>query len=143
MKIFTQEVNFRTKETFEFFRLTAIIQDVVDKSGLKKGLLLIKHPHATGAVVIIENDNSLHQDTKMSLQRLLPLDWPWSYVMEGEINARAHQAALLLGNSVSTSILRENNVPVIPTGSTISVAANFSTSLLNLFFNASIFFSFF
>lgn len=104
MKIFTQEVSFQTKETFEFVRLTAIIQDVVNKSRLNKGLVLIKNPHATGALVVIENDSSLHQDTKMSLQRLLRLDWPWSHVMEGEINARAHQAALLLGSSVSISI---------------------------------------
>lgn len=104
MKSLTQEISFQTKATFEFVILTGKIQEAVNKSGVKEGLVVVKSPHTTGAVVITENDSDLHQDTKMMLENLLSLDWPWKHIDEGEINARAHQAALLLGNSVSIPI---------------------------------------
>ena len=66
---------------------------------------MVKSPHTTGAVVITEADRDLHQDTKMVLENLLSLDWPWQHIGEGKVNARAHQAALLLGNSVWVSVL--------------------------------------
>ena len=104
MKVFNQEISFQTKATFEFINLTSQIQEVIDKSEVKEGLVVIKSPHTTGAVVMTENDRDLHQDTKMMLKNLLSLDWSWSHIMEGKINARAHQAALLLGSSVSVPI---------------------------------------
>jgi len=104
MKNFKKEIEIQTKETFEFINLTTKIQAVVEKSGVKDGFVLVKSPHTTAAVVITENDTGLHEDTKMMLENLLSLDWPWKHIGEGKINARAHQAALLLGNSVSVPI---------------------------------------
>ena len=100
MKVFAQEVSFQTKESFEFVNLTGKIQAVVEKSGVKEGVVLVQSPHTTAAVVITEDDRDLHQDTKMVVEHLLSLDFPWKHIMEGKINARAHQAALLLGNAV-------------------------------------------
>lgn len=104
VKTFDQEINFKTKKTFEFVKLTEKVQELVKKSGVGEGMVLVKSLHTTGAVVITENDSDLHQDTKMGLKSLLPLDWPWRHIGEGKFNARAHQAALFLGNSVTVPI---------------------------------------
>lgn len=104
MKTFNREISFQTKETFEFVKLTDKVQELVNKSGIKQGLALVKCPHTTAAVVITENDQDLHQDTKMMLENLLDLNWSWKHIYEGKINARAHQAALLFGNSVAVPI---------------------------------------
>lgn len=104
MRNFQKEISFQTKETFGFVKLTSKVQELVNKSGVKEGLTVIKSPHTTGAVVITENDSDLHRDTKMVLGNLLSLDWSWKHTYEGKVNARAHQAALLLGNSVSVPI---------------------------------------
>ena len=104
MKAVTKEISFETGATFAFINLTSKIQEVVKKSGIKEGFLLVKSSHTTAAVVITEDDWDLHQDTKMVLENLLSLELPWRHVGEGVVNARAHQAALLLGNSVLAPI---------------------------------------
>lgn len=104
MKTVKQELNFQTKATFEFVNLTAKIQSVVKEAKIKEGFVLVKSLHTTAAVVITENDQDLHQDTKMILEKIMPLDLAWKHIYEGKVNARAHQAALLLGNSVWVSV---------------------------------------
>lgn len=104
MKQIRKEIEIKSNVTFEFVKITEDVQKVIDETGVREGLLLVKSPHTTAAVVITEDDSDLHQDTKMVLENLLSLELPWKHVDEGKVNARAHQAALLLGNSVLAPI---------------------------------------
>jgi len=99
MKIFSKTIVVQTKKSFEFIRIDQQIEKVVQESGMKDGFLLLRVPHTTAALVCNEPDPTIHEDTKKVFQRILPEDLDWQHTDEGKINARAHQASLLLGQT--------------------------------------------
>ena len=83
---------FSTLGAIEFVDLTSWVQDAVAKTGLKNGLVHIFAPHATGILVLTENDPALLRDIKIFLEKLVPeLD---SY--NHPSNAHAHLRSMLL-----------------------------------------------
>jgi secondary thiamine-phosphate synthase enzyme len=72
MKVYSTSLTFSTKGEVDFIDLTEKIEEAVSKSGMKNGLVHVFAPHATGIITLTENDWSLLQDTKETLDKLLP-----------------------------------------------------------------------
>ncbi len=91
-KVATVTRNFSTSGAIEFIDLTNWVQDAVAQAGLKNGLVHVFAPHATGILVLTENDPALLSDIKTFLKKLVPeLD---SY--HHPSNAHAHLQSMLL-----------------------------------------------
>ena len=63
--------------------------------------VLVYVPHTTAGVTINEHaDPAVARDFETALERIVPTDWPWQHVEEGEENAPTHIRAAFMGPSV-------------------------------------------
>jgi secondary thiamine-phosphate synthase enzyme len=70
--VFRTTYTFSTKGEIEFVDLTNEVQNAVTKSGVKEGLVHVFAPHATGVLVLTENEYGLLGDIRMLLEKLVP-----------------------------------------------------------------------
>ncbi len=96
MKFVQKTVEVKTRGVFEFVRIDEKIQTVVAESGIKNGFVLLRSPHNTATITCTEPDASIHRDAKRIIEKILPEDFDWEHSYEGAVNARAHQAIMLL-----------------------------------------------
>jgi secondary thiamine-phosphate synthase enzyme len=91
-KVASTSYSFSTKGEIAFIDLTDIIQAEVTKSNIKNGLVHVFTPHATGILILTENDYDLLEDIKAFLQEITPKDKAYYHPS----NAHAHLRSMLL-----------------------------------------------
>ena len=91
-KVFNKSVSFSTKGEIDFVDLTDQVQEVVSESGIKNGILHIFAPHATGIIVLTENDYALLSDVKTFLEELVPKRRAYQHPS----NAHSHLRSMIL-----------------------------------------------
>ena len=95
----------RTHDHSEFQNITAQVESLVVRSGVKTGLAHVYVPHTTAGLTINENaDPQVVSDILGTLEKLVP--WRQAHFQHDEGNSAAHIKASLLG--FSTSIPIEN-----------------------------------
>lgn len=72
MKVFSSSFTFDTEREFDFVNLSARIDRIVGNSGIKEGIAIIFAGHATGVLIITENESRLLRDIREFLQDLVP-----------------------------------------------------------------------
>ena len=85
-KIVSRTYSLSTKGEIDFTDLTETIQQTVSKSNIKNGIAHIFAPHATGILLLTENDPALLNDIKAFLEELAPRHKPYNHPS----NAHAH-----------------------------------------------------
>lgn len=90
--MFNTSFSFQTKGEIEFVDLTDKVQEAVAKSSVKNGVVHVFAPHATGILVLTENDYSLLNDIKALLEKLVPKHGAYNHPS----NAHSHLRSLLL-----------------------------------------------
>jgi secondary thiamine-phosphate synthase enzyme len=90
--IFNARFSFSTKGEIEFVDLTAKVQENVFKSGIRNGLVHVFAPHATGVLILTENDPDLLDDIRVFLEELIPQHKAYNHPS----NAHAHLRSMLL-----------------------------------------------
>ena len=91
-KIVNKPLSFTTKGEIEFIDLSDKIQEEVKAAGIKNGLVHVFAPHATGILILTENDDALLEDTKAFLKEIVPKNAPYQHPS----NAHAHLRSMLL-----------------------------------------------
>lgn len=91
-KVFNINIGFATKGEIEFVDLTGKVQTAVAKSGIKNGIVHVFAPHATGVIILTENEHGLLQDIKRFLETYVPRDGDYAHPS----NAHAHLRSMLL-----------------------------------------------
>jgi len=91
-KVFNKTYDFSTKGEIEFIDLTAKVQEVAEKSGIQNGLVHVFAPHATGVLILTEEDYSLLSDIKALLEKIVPKEESYRH----PANAHAHMRSMLL-----------------------------------------------
>jgi len=104
MKTFFEKIEIETSRRFDFVKLDEKIGEIIKESEIKNGILLLFSFHTTAALVCNENDPTIHRDFVKVFNRLVPEDLGYEHISEGEINARAHQLSMILGNSLALPI---------------------------------------
>ncbi len=89
MKSHTEYLWFDTKNKLEFIRITEKVQEEIDKSGIKEGLVLVNPMHITAAVIVNDDEEGLKKDYIDVLQRLVPYNANYRHNV-GEDNGAAH-----------------------------------------------------
>jgi len=92
MKIFNESFRFFTGGEIDFIDLSGKVQDIVDKVGVKNGLVHVFAPHATGVLILTEYEPSLLNDIKGVLQDLIPRKAGY----EHPSNAHSHLRSVFL-----------------------------------------------
>jgi secondary thiamine-phosphate synthase enzyme len=103
----------RTERQSELVDITRLVQDAV--AGQTGSAVLVYVPHTTAGVTINEHaDPMVARDFEMALERVVPEDWDWRHIEEGEENAPTHIRASLMGPSVLVP-LRDDGVLALGT----------------------------
>ncbi len=91
-RVFNTSYDFSTKGEIEFVDLTAKVEETVEQSGIRNGLVHVFAPHATGVLILTEDDYSLVNDIKELLEKLVPRETRYHHPS----NAHAHLRSMLL-----------------------------------------------
>ena len=94
-----QELRVITERQSQLIDISAQVRDAV--RGETGTAVLVYVPHTTAGVTINEHaDPAVARDFETALERIVPGDWPWQHVEEGEENAPTHIRAAFMGPSV-------------------------------------------
>ena len=106
VKSLTEHLWFETKERVEFVNITPTVEDLVRKSGVKEGMVLVNAMHITASVFINDDETGLHHDYEQWLERLAPHAPTAQYRHNdtGEDNADAHLKRQVMGREVVVAI---------------------------------------
>ena len=91
-KVFNKNFSFSTKGEIDFVDLTDQVQEVVAESAIKNGMVHVFAPHATGILVLTENDYALLNDIKAFLEEIIPKRKAYQHPS----NAHSHLRSMLL-----------------------------------------------
>jgi secondary thiamine-phosphate synthase enzyme len=91
-KVINKSYTFTTKGEVHFTDLSDKVQQEVTESGIKNGLVHVFAPHATGVLILTENDDALLNDIKDFLEELAPKDKAYRHPS----NAHSHLRSMLL-----------------------------------------------
>jgi secondary thiamine-phosphate synthase enzyme len=91
-RVINRSISFTTKGEIDFVDLSDKIQEEVTLSGIKNGLAHIFAPHATGILILTENDDALLDDIKALLEELAPTEKAYRHPS----NAHSHLRSILL-----------------------------------------------
>ncbi len=92
MRVFTSTFSFKTRGEVDFVDITDDVQEIVEESGIRDGIAVVFAPHATGAIIINENDPSLLEDLRNTLERIIPRRAGYRH----PVNAHSHLRSILM-----------------------------------------------
>ncbi|MDD3693466.1 MAG: secondary thiamine-phosphate synthase enzyme YjbQ [Oscillospiraceae bacterium] len=105
MKSFRKELWFNIPKRRGLVNITHEVQQAVNESGIKEGLVLVNAMNITASVFINDDESGLHHDFEVWLEKLAP-EKPYSqYRHNGyEDNADAHLKRTIMGREVVVAI---------------------------------------
>ena len=106
MKTYRSELTFNTSERIAFINITKQVQGCIDKSQVKDGIVLVNTMHITASVFINDDENGLHHDYKVWLEKIAPHAPISQYKHNdtGEDNADAHIKRQIMGRETVVAI---------------------------------------
>lgn len=100
MKTATEYLWFNTKNHREYINMTREVQSIVDKSGIKEGMVLVSAMHITASVYVNDAEDGLIQDIDEWLEQLAPFRRDYKHHHTGETNGDSHLKSLLMHHEV-------------------------------------------
>jgi len=91
LRVVSESFTLSTKGEIDFVDLTDKVQEVVDRAGIKNGLVHAFAPHATGILILTEHEPSLLNDIRNILEKLIPRRVPYQHPS----NAHSHLRSML------------------------------------------------
>jgi secondary thiamine-phosphate synthase enzyme len=106
MKSLTEYLWFNTPTRRAIINITPQIEELVRKSGVREGLVLVNAMHLTASVFINDDEPGLHRDFERWLEKLAPHEpiSQYSHNNTGEDNADAHLKRTIMGREVVVAI---------------------------------------
>lgn len=107
MKSTTEYLSFQLPVRMGFQNITPQIDDVVRRSEVREGLVLVNAMHITASVFINDDESGLHEDYKRWLEQLAPFNASperYAHNRTGEDNADAHMKRQIMGREVVVAV---------------------------------------
>ncbi len=105
MKTLTEYLWFETQKQRELVRVTDTVAQLVKKSGVKEGMVLVSAMHITAGVFVNDNEEGLFEDIWKWLEHLAP-EADYQHHRTGETNGDAHLKSLLVHHQVIVPITK-------------------------------------
>lgn len=100
MKNLTEYLWFNTRKHREFINITDRVAEMVSRSGITEGFVLVSAMHITAGVYVNDAEDGLTQDIEEWLERLAPYRPDYRHHATGESNGDAHLKSLLIHHEV-------------------------------------------
>ena len=104
MKIFTEHLTINTDQRIDFVNITSKIEEILKKSEIKDGIVLINPMHITASVFINDAESGLIQDFKEWLEKLAPKKFDYHHHQTGEDNGFSHLWRTIMGRETTIAI---------------------------------------
>lgn len=106
MKAHTEYFTFHTKKKRELVHLTPQLSEVLGRSTIQEGFMLVSAMHITAGVFVNDDESGLHKDIWKWLERLAPFQEDYEHHRTGEDNGDAHLKSLLVHHEVIVPITK-------------------------------------
>jgi len=106
MKFSTEYLWFSTEKKREYINITGTVEEVVTKSGVQEGMVLVSAMHITAAVYVNDAESGLIQDIDDWLEKLAPFDPNYRHHRTGETNGDAHLKNLIMHHEVIVPVTK-------------------------------------
>jgi secondary thiamine-phosphate synthase enzyme len=100
MKAITEYRWFQTKRQREYINVTDDVAGVVEKSGVREGMVLVSAMHITAGVYVNDAEDGIIKDIDEWLEKLAPGGVDYRHHRTGETNGDAHLKSLLIHHQV-------------------------------------------
>jgi secondary thiamine-phosphate synthase enzyme len=111
MKIFSDNIVFKTNGKCEITNITDEVANILKKSEIKDGILNVFIPGATGAITTIEYEPGLVTDFQNILKEIVKENCSYQHnITHSDGNATSHLRASLLGPSLSVPVEESNMI---------------------------------
>jgi len=105
MKSYHKELWFEVPTRRAFINITSEVEKCLDESGIREGLCLVNAMHITASVFINDDEDGLHHDYEIWLEKLAPHGPVDQYRHNGyEDNADAHMKRQIMGREVVVAV---------------------------------------
>jgi secondary thiamine-phosphate synthase enzyme len=102
--VFTDYLWFETMRRQEFVRITDQVADIVARSRIREGMVLVSAMHITAGVYVNDWEDGLIHDFQEWLEKLAPAGLDYRHHRTGEDNADAHLKRTIMGHQVMLPI---------------------------------------
>jgi len=106
LKTTTEYFWFNTRTKREYINITAQVQEVVQKSGVHEGVVLVSAMHITAGVYVNDAEDGLIEDIDEWLEKIAPFNEKYKHHRTGESNGDAHLKSLLVHHEVIVPITK-------------------------------------
>ena len=100
LQYLTEYLWFETKKHREYVNITDDVAEIVRKSGIQEGMVLVSAMHITAGVYVNDAENGLIQDIDKWLEGLAPFNQNYFHHRTGENNGDSHLKSLLIHHEV-------------------------------------------
>ena len=101
MRTYKDFIHLTTRAKEEIVDITAQVQHICQKSGVKEGFILIFPHHTSSAVYISDSDTSLTRDYQKVLRKLIPKEENYAHNQtDPKENADGHLKSTLTGHHI-------------------------------------------
>ncbi|MCB2205614.1 secondary thiamine-phosphate synthase enzyme YjbQ [bacterium] len=100
MKFHTEYLWFNTRTKREYINITRDVEEILAKSGIREGMILVSAMHITAGVWVNDAESGLLQDIDDWLEGLAPYKDGYRHHRTGETNGDAHLKNLIVHHQV-------------------------------------------
>lgn len=100
MKTYTDYLFMTTKNEKEIVNITSEVEEIVEKSGVKEGMVLVSAMHITASVFINDEEPGIKHDFLEWAEKLAPFNKNYQHHRTGETNGDAHLKSILFHHEV-------------------------------------------
>ena len=101
MATITKTIDINTQGFTDIINLTDQVEDVLQETRLKNGIVTVFVPGSTAGITTIEFENGAIQDLKKAIEQLVPENIPYQHDARwGDGNGFSHVRSALLGPSL-------------------------------------------
>ena len=106
MKTSTEYLWFNTSKKREYVNITGKVEEIVGKSGVAEGMVLVSAMHITASIYVNDAEDGLIQDIDSWLEELAPFNQHYKHHRTGETNGDAHLKSLLMHHEVIVPVTK-------------------------------------
>src|SRR6202161_3736885 len=106
MKCLTEYLKFHTRSHRAYVHITPQVEQIVNRSAVKEGMVLVSAMHITAGVYVNDNESGLIEDIDQWLETLAPFRKDYKHHDTGEDNGDAHLKSLIINHEVIVPVTK-------------------------------------
>ena len=106
MKVHTEYLTFHTRKHREYLHIMPQVEAIVNKSGVREGMVLVSAMHITAGLYVNDDEPGLIHDIDEWLEKLAPFRQNYRHHATGETNGDSHLKSLLVRHQVIVPVTK-------------------------------------